>query len=67
MIDARALAKAVDAATRLATQVTTLRRLTDGMPWQIQMRAVAIGEELDRLRLDLGDALQAVADAQGPH
>lgn len=67
MIDARALAKAVDAATRLAPQVTTLRRLTNGFPTQIQIRAILISEELDRLRLDLGDALQAVADAQGPH
>lgn len=64
MIDARALAKLVDAAKRLKTQVTKLERLTDGMPWQIQMRAVVIGEEIDGLRLDLNDALQAVADAR---
>jgi len=65
MIDARALAKAVDAAKLLERQAKAMARLTRDLPWPIQVQAIEIIEKLDLLRIYLDEALLAVADAKG--
>jgi hypothetical protein len=67
MTDARALAKAAGAASRLAPQVSALARLAADCGLGIARQANAVLEELDLLRHYLREALLAGAiDAHGP-